>query len=1119
LKLKRFEVMMRDDSRTCDLPAAADREARLQRLRADQAERWRCGEPVQVESYLEREPALASDADALLDLVYSEVMLREEQGEQPTLEEYLRRFPKYEASLRRQFDLHQALAAASLLTSFQNPDTHPPQPVAGGASAEALPPSGEAAVPAAARGTIPGYEIQGELGRGGTGVVYKARQVSLNRVVALKMVLAGEHVRSEDLVRFLAESETVAALQHPHIVQIFEVGQHDGLPFFALEYLEGGSLLQKLQTSPLPAREAARVTETLARAMHSAHAHGVIHRDLKPSNVLLDREGRPKITDFGLAKRVAGGSGLTQTGAILGTPSYMAPEQAQGKGKEVGPAADVYALGAILYELLTGRPPFKAATPLETVLQVLHEEPVPPRRLQPQVPRDLETICLKSLDKEPARRYANAEDLAEDLRRYQTGEPIRARPVGLVEQGLKWARRYPAWAGLAASVVAAVLALMIMGGVYNRHLQWERDYALRQQAIASLERDHARQAEQEAGRQRARAETNLERALSAADQMLTRVGQGPLARLPQMELERRKLLEDALTFYQGFLDAESTDPKVRRETGRAYGRVGDVQMMLGRTEDARKAYNQAVALLEKLVADFPNVSEYRGDLATAYTQQGTLLRRTESPDAAEKAYRQALNLRQRLAADSPQNPLYREKLALTYNNLALALLISNRGQEAAEAFRQALTLRQALVADFPAVPEYRLTLARSLANVGLIIQQTRPAEAEDNFHRSVAMFQSLVQEQPHGPEYEDGLVKTHRNLGVLFHKQQRLSEAKAAYQEAIDLGEKLVADFPNTPDYLSELTKAYNNLGVLLAAQTQLPEAERVVRRLVQLREKLMHLSPQVPEYQSGLAIGLGNLANILSDQGKFSEALPLVEAAIRHQRAALGVQPRYPDFLRALGDHYVNLVVVLEKMDDHAGAAKAVTQLAQVRPTQWRKLLFVAFGPADPCALASLNNLTNALEEAGQFDQALALYRDLLDAQSRKIPAEDLTRAGTLSGLGSCLLKAGRPIEAEPVLRECLAILRRQQPDAWTTFHTQSQLGGSLLGQRKYAEAEPLLVAGFEGMKQREATVPANAKKNLTDALERLVRLYDAWDKPERAKEWRQKLEERKAPGKDAMK
>jgi hypothetical protein len=265
------------------------------------------------------------------------------------------------------------------------------------------------------------------------GVVYKATQLSLGRTVALKMVLAGAHAGEQDVARFRVEAEAVARLQHPNIVQVFEVGQADGRPFFSLEFCPGGSLADRLGGAPLPPAEAARLVETLARAMHAAHQRGVVHRDLKPANVLLGADGAPKVTDFGLAKRLDDTSGRTQTGSILGTPSYMAPEQASGR-KDIGPAADIYALGAILYELLTGRPPFRAATPLDTVLQVVADEPAPPRQLSSVVPRDLEAVCLKCLNKDPPRRYANAAALAADLGRFLEGEPVAAGQSGLLDR-------------------------------------------------------------------------------------------------------------------------------------------------------------------------------------------------------------------------------------------------------------------------------------------------------------------------------------------------------------------------------------------------------------------------------------------------------------------------------------------------------------------------------------------------------------------------------------------------------------------------------------------------------------------------------------------------------------
>ena len=300
---------------------------------------------------------------------------------------------------------------------------------------------------------VPGYEIEGELGRGGMGVVYKARQIRLNRLCALKMILAGPHADPEAFIRFLGEAEAVARLNHPHIIQIHRTGEVDGLPFLELEYVDGESLAAQLNGTPWAPRRAAALVEVLARAMAEAHRLGVIHRDLKPANVLMTGDDTPKITDFGLAKALGSDSGLTRTNSVIGSPSYMAPEQAEGHARDAGPPTDIYSLGAILYELLTGRPPFKAASVAETMEQVRVLEPVAPARLAPGLPRDVETICLKCLRKEPSRRFASALELADDLRRYLDGQVIRSRRSTYLERGWRWARRNRAIAALLAALV------------------------------------------------------------------------------------------------------------------------------------------------------------------------------------------------------------------------------------------------------------------------------------------------------------------------------------------------------------------------------------------------------------------------------------------------------------------------------------------------------------------------------------------------------------------------------------------------------------------------------------------------------------------------------------------
>jgi WD40 repeat protein/tRNA A-37 threonylcarbamoyl transferase component Bud32 len=409
----------------------------------------KAGGQHRVEDILGDTPEPARSA-LLRELIVLEVYYRRARGEGCRAEEYLARFP----------DLDLAwLAEAVAGDAPAGPASRAAPRAEAARPAEATtPPQADTLAPEAAGqfgSRVGDYELLEEIARGGMGVVFKARQKSLNRIVALKMILAGQLASPEEVQRFLAEAEAIARLKHPNVVQVHEVGDSGGIPFFAMEYCEGGNLNAQLDGTPWPPDKAAALVRTLANALHAAHQAGIVHRDLKPANVLLAEDGTPKVTDFGLARRLDV-QGQTRTGAIMGTPSYMAPEQASGKGKEAGPAADVYALGAILYELLTGRPPFRAATDMETLVQVISQEPVAVRRLQPGVPKDLETVCHKCLEKEPRKRYPSAEVLAHRLRLFLEGKPIPDRPIGVWGHALKWARRRPAVAALLAAVVGTV---------------------------------------------------------------------------------------------------------------------------------------------------------------------------------------------------------------------------------------------------------------------------------------------------------------------------------------------------------------------------------------------------------------------------------------------------------------------------------------------------------------------------------------------------------------------------------------------------------------------------------------------------------------------------------------
>jgi serine/threonine protein kinase len=424
--------------------------------------RLKGGEAARVEEYLDRHAELMGDRAVLVELITAEHEFRQRCEPGLALDEYLVRFPQHSAELADQ------IPRATI--NVRDRAHRPMDP-----EADALP-------------AVAGYEVLEVLGRGGMGVVYRARQLALDRTVALKMVLTGSGPDPKDLSRFCSEATALARLQHTNIVQIYDVGEAGGRPYFALEFVAGGSLAQHLHGKPQPVRPSAQLVETLARAVHAAHAHGVIHRDLKPANILLMDERKavdqsedfsslayrfaslvPKITDFGLAKCVGGDGespglrGATVTGELLGTPNYMAPEQAMIPRQPLSPAADVYGLGAILYELLTGRPPFTGETALATVLQVLHNEPVRVTSLQPNVPQDLETICLKCLRKNPRQRYESALELAEDLQRFLRDEPIRARPVGAAEKLRRWVRQHPVPAGLlGAGLLAPVVALITL---------------------------------------------------------------------------------------------------------------------------------------------------------------------------------------------------------------------------------------------------------------------------------------------------------------------------------------------------------------------------------------------------------------------------------------------------------------------------------------------------------------------------------------------------------------------------------------------------------------------------------------------------------------------------------
>ncbi len=889
-------------------------------LCVDQDERWQAGERVPAEHYLTGRPLLPADSDGALGLIGNEFLLRERLGESPALHEFQERFPQFADRLRPQIESHRP----------PEPSTAP-GPQEGGTVSLGTPPLPDAKRAVQPWPSIPGYEILGELGRGGMGVVYQARQLALKRLVALKMI-RGADAGPEELARFRREAEAVARLQHPHIVQVYDVGEHDGRPFCALEFVEGGSLKSHLQGAPLPPADAARLVGVLARAAHYAHGQGVIHRDLKPANVLLAAPAgagaepqaaglTPKIADFGLAKQLADEPGFTQTGQVIGTPSYMAPEQARGEAKAVGALADVYALGAVLYELLTGRPPFRAATAYDTVQQVLHDDPVPPSRLQPQCPRDVETICLKCLSKEPVRRYASADALADDLQRFLDGRPILARPVGTAERALKWARRRPALAGLLAVSAAAVVVVVAVLAVANARAGAARLHAEREGREASAARDSARD--------------RLRKACAAVDQMLTRVAVGRLADVPQMEPVRRELLKQALGFYQGFLEEEGADPELRRETALAYQRVGEIHQHLGGADEAERAYAQAAALYRKLGADFPEKPGYRLDLAVVEYRLGTLLQTARGRSAeAEAAYRRGVDLLREPAEKYPEMRNYRQQLARLYTNLGNLCTETSRPQDGERSYRLALAIQERLLEESPKTPEYLRDLALTHYNLGVTLRGLkRPKESEEAYRRALELRRQLAAAGADRAGDRRAMAQSHEVLGTLLRGARQLDEAEKAYRQALELRSKLAADFPATPPYRADLALSHESLGRLQQARGRLRDAEKSYRLAQDLREKLAAEFPAVPAYQSDCGRGLDALAALARRRGDHAEAARLEGLAVVRQRAALDASPKHPTYRKYLRVHYGNLVDSLVRVGDHAGAAGRAEEQVRLWP------------------------------------------------------------------------------------------------------------------------------------------------------------------------------------------
>ncbi len=940
-----------------------------------------------------------------LDEAVAEYLEAVDAGRRPAPAEWLARYPDLAPELERFFAGQEQVC--NLLDSLG------PTPTVDHLStgAEAPPPAGD---------SLPyfgDYELLEEIARGGMGVVYKARQVSLNRTVALKMILAGRLASPGDVQRFRSEAEAAANLDHPNVVPIYEVGEHEGQHYFSMKLIEGGSLARHAGRFRDDPRGAARLLATVARAVHHAHQRGLLHRDLKPANILIDAQGEPHLTDFGLARRLDGDAGLTRTGTAVGTPSYMAPEQAGGPRAAATTAADVYSLGAILYELLTGRPPFRAEHPLETLRQVLEREPVRPRALAPGVDRDLETVCLKCLDKEPARRYASAAELADDLERFLRGEPVRARRAGAAERLWRWCRRRPIIAALSAA-----LAVSLLVGAVLITWQWRRAEA----HLHEVEFQYGRAEDQRARAESewARAEEAFKSAHAAVNDFCTGVSEGRMRDIPGLQPERKKLLERALAYYEKFLRERGDDPALRRELADTHSRIASITALMGSKTKALEAYGRAQAAYEELLRAEPRSASVRvalaetiartavvlsdlgradealttyqeaarryeelrgerpGDLglqngtAAVYNNVASLHRSAGRLVEARDFWRRARELQEDLTRRRPAEAEFRANLALTYCNIAALESGLSQGEDAVALYRKGHALLEKLVAQDPMNLRYQRDFAstgRSLA--GVLCTARKFDEALRAMEQSQAILDRLVRAEPGIPRLRSDLAAGYRQTGHIYRDSNRLKEALAQYDQALAVMATLAREHPDVLGYRNDLAKAHFDRASVLHRKGAWDEARKALEPAVALRRELVVASPGNLGYQSDLGLTFGSLSVALANLRRYEDALAAARDSIKHHRIAFDGAPKLAIHRRFLSGAYARLTSIATDRGSADEAVAAALERKKLWPEQPHELYAVA---AD---------LARAARKAGggpAADLAMATLREAVDAGFR---------------------------------------------------------------------------------------------------------------------------------------
>ena len=864
-------------------------------LIAWQQDQWNQGHHVSIEELIRKNQWLLEQPEALLDLIYSEVLLREDAGETPVEDDYSSRFPKLVQQISRQFQVHRALAetAGERHGTAENRGVLPssaPTEKDGIASetknfADGVQPTGH---PASNRSVdasapeIPGFSIIDLAGRGGSGVAYQAIDTKLSRIVALKLLDASvqkDPKRSQLLIR---EAQSAASLIHPNIVQILQVGETGGTPFLVMEFMEGGSLADRLKSGPLPFSEAADVCLQVANAVSFAHRGNVIHRDLKPGNILLDKNGTPKVCDFGLARRLDADESIHVTGDIVGTPAYMPPEQA--RGEHVDERADVYAIGTVLYELLSGRPPFQAATPWEILHQVLTSDVVPLRRMNPLIPADLETICGKCLQKDRTQRYSTAQEVFQELQRFQQSKPILARPIGWPGRLWKWIRRNPALAGLITVILSSLLTVTLISLLSQRKIS----SALKDTQDALEETETQRKVAEDALRDAKEQRTVAEKASERAEQ------QRQVAIRAMNDLVHK--VHDDLQSREASVDAR-----------------GEV-------------LQSAIAGLEKIRADAGDDEATRITLATALTRYGYILTQQGRNEDAEIEYLKSIDV-----ADSLTSADGLRQRAQNYSNIALFYVRAAKFDLVAEWADKAMLLADELIAQTPDDMDMLNVKVQALTNKATAVSVVQGSIASLEIRKqSRDLNLQILESHPDETKVVDQLIDVTLQLIQECITLQRMAEAR----EYVDSSLKVMASQKPEKTEDVQIKRRYVSLlrfdAVLRFSETDYEAAISSIEKAVAIYGRLAEIEPNRP----GFHLRVGTMYDVWADcclaLNQLDDAKKYNEKAIEaiHEGMRVG-GPTYAIQAFASMQSYIKLHYIACRQADTKGAAEMLRMAA----------------------------------------------------------------------------------------------------------------------------------------------------------------------------------------------